>query len=117
MEHNLDIYEQYPGVKCVYLLEKGGHNSKRLDKVIKNISKFFAKYLNEEYANNIIHEKKINLEDDDFHGGGKIIIKNTNENDKYLEKIEKKEIKILNEMKNFLFKINPEDIKEGIEDN
>ena len=26
VEHTLDIYEQYPGVKCVYLLEKGGHN-------------------------------------------------------------------------------------------
>ena len=47
VEHTLDIYEQYPGVKCVYHLEKGRPNSKRLD----------TKYLNEEYANNIIHEK------------------------------------------------------------
>ena len=115
VQHTLDIYEQYPGAKCVYLLEKGGHNSKRPDKVIKNIGKFFAKYLNEEYANDM--EKIINLEDDDFHEDGKIIIKNTNENDKYLEKIEKNEIKTLNEMKNCLLKINPEDIKEESEDN
>ena len=48
VEHTLDIYEQYPRIKSVCLLEKGGHNSKRLDKDIKNIGKFFAKYLNEE---------------------------------------------------------------------
>ena len=45
------------------------------------------------------------------------MIKNTNENDKYLEKVEKNEIKTLNEMKNCLFKINPEDIKKEGEDN
>ena len=47
---------------------------------------------------------------------GKIIVEDTNENDKYLEKIEKSEIKHLDEMKSCLLKINPNDIKKEGED-
>jgi pimeloyl-ACP methyl ester carboxylesterase len=37
VHHTLDIYEQYSGPKCVYILEKGGHNTKRPDNLIKKI--------------------------------------------------------------------------------
>ena len=117
VQHTLDIYEQYPGPKCVYILEKGGHNTKRPNNLIKKIGKFFSRYLDNEDLSNIKLEKIINLEEDDEDNikqnkDGKIIIKNTNESDKYLENIEKIEIKRLDEMKTCLSKINPDDIKK-----
>ena len=126
VKHTLDIYEQYLGPKCVYLLEKGGHNTKRPDNVIKKIGKFFSRYLDDNINNDIKLEKKINLEESDeiedneynikIIEEGKIIVEDNNENDKYMEKIEKNEIMQLDEMKSCLLKINPNDIKKAGED-
>jgi pimeloyl-ACP methyl ester carboxylesterase len=125
VKHTLEIYEQYLGPKCVYILEKGGHNTKRPDNLIKKIGKFFLRYLDDNITD-IKLEKKINLEENEEIEGdkenikiieeGKIIVEDTNENDKYLEKIEKSEIKHLDEMKSCLLKINPNDIKKEGED-
>jgi len=125
VKHTLDIYEQYLGPKCVYILEKGGHNSKRPDNLVKKIGKFFLRYLDDNISD-IKLEKKINLEENEEIEGdkenikiieeGKIIVEDSNENDNYLEKIEKSEINHLNEMKSCLLKINPNDIKKEGED-
>jgi predicted alpha/beta-fold hydrolase len=126
VHHTLDIYEQYSGPKCVYILEKGGHNTKRPDNLIKKIGKFFSRFLDEKIIYNEKIEKNINLEENEdiesnkekikIIENGKIIIENSNENDIYLEKIEKNEIKRLDEMKSYLQKINPKDIKKEEED-
>ena len=125
VKHTLDIYEQYLGPKCVYILEKGGHNSKRPDNLVKKIGKFFLRYLDDNISD-IKLEKRINLEENEEIEGdkenikiieeGKIIVEDSNENDNYLEKIEKSEINHLNEMKSCLLKINPNDIKKEGED-
>ena len=116
MQHTLDIYEQYAGAKCVYYLEKGGHNTRRPDSVIKKIGKFFSLYLNNNDLINERIEKKINLEDEDdenlkTEGNDKIIIEDSNKADKYMEKIEENEKMSFNEMKSCLLKINPKDIE------
>ena len=123
VQHTLDIYMQYAGPKCVYILEKGGHNTRRPDRVIKNIGKFFSRYLNMDNIDNIKLEKNINLEESEIgenkennNEDGKIIIEDLNENDKYLEKIEQNEKMRLDEMKSYLLKINPNDLKGDGED-
>ena len=109
MQHTVDIYEQYSGAKCVYYLEKGGHNTRRPDSVIKKIGKFFSLILNNDNSINVQIGKKINLEDENEEND-KIIIEDSNKSDKYMEKIEENEIMSFNEMKSCLLKINPEDI-------
>ena len=109
VQHTVDIYEQYSGAKCVYYLEKGGHNTRRPDSVIKKIGKFFSLILNNDNSINVQIGKKINLEDENEEND-KIIIEDSNKSDKYMEKIEENEIMSFNEMKSCLLKINPEDI-------
>ena len=110
VQHTVDIYEQYSGAKCVYYLEKGGHNTRRPNSVIKKIGKFFSQILNNDNSINIQIGKKINLEDENEEND-KIIIEDSNKSDKYMEKIEENEIMSFNEMKSCLLKIDPKDIE------
>ena len=115
VQHTLDIYEQYSGPKCVYILEKGGHNTRRPDSVNKKIGKFFSMYLNNDNLNVTKLGQKINLEDENEENlikeeNENILIEDSNDNDKYMEKIEENEQMSFDEMKSCLLKINPDDI-------
>ena len=115
VQHTLDIYEQYSGPKCVYILEKGGHNTRRPDSVNKKIGKFFSMYLNNDNLNATKLGQKINLEDENEENlikeeNENILIEDSNDNDKYMEKIEENEQMSFDEMKSCLLKINPDDI-------
>ena len=61
IQHSIDIFNNYGGNKSLKCCEKGGHNSKRSQKIKKEIGEFFYKYLltnaseDENKENNIIH--------------------------------------------------------------
>ena len=61
IQHSIDIFNNYGGTKSLKCCEKGGHNSKRSQKIKKEIGDFFYKYLltnaseDENKENCIIH--------------------------------------------------------------
>ena len=98
----------------VYILEKGGHNTRRPDSVNKKIGKFFSMYLNNDNLNATKLGQKINLEDENEENlikeeNENILIEDSNDNDKYMEKIEENEQMSFDEMKSCLLKINPDE--------
>ena len=125
-QHSIDLYEVYKGPKFIRCLEKGGHNTRRPDIIIKQIGEFFHKYLflddlpleNNEKKNNNNFDLKDNK--DDYHNSI------NNEEDEYMEKIQKNIIAVndehlkiieqtekirLEQMKKCLLKIDINDLK------
>ena len=47
LDHTLQLYEVYAGVKSINIVE-GGHNSSRQLHIIRTVAKFFTQYLNDE---------------------------------------------------------------------
>ena len=132
--HSNDLFEAYKGPKIIKLLEKGGHNSRRPDIIIKQIGEFFYKYLNINYSDFIENEKNIdniinldlndksgiednniniindNKKEEDMDNIQKNIIENS---DKYIKKIEQNEKIHFEQMKSCLLKIDPNDFKNN----
>lgn len=121
-KHSSDLYDVYKGPKSIRFLEKGGHNTRRPDKTIKQIGEFFNKYLFSDYLNLTEDEKDKNIkienendsneeneDEEDMNNIQKNII---NINDKYIQRIEQNEKKHFAQMKSCLLQINPNDIKQ-----
>ena len=136
-KHSSDLFEVYKGPKSIRYLDKGGHNTRRPDKIIKQIGEFFQKYLffedsnlpkaenidnninnnilnidlekNKENENISNNENSSEEEEDDI---GKIQKNKIAANDDYLKTIEQKERLSFEQMKSCLLKINPNDIPE-----
>ena len=129
-QHSIDLYEVYKGPKIIRNLEKGGHNTRRPDFIIKQIGEFFNKYLfsedlnlpKDEKNNNYILEE--NNDNDDEYDNNYIYNENDKNkenmeniqkniiaaNDKYLETIEQNERISIEQMKKCLLKIDPNDM-------
>ena len=128
-QHSADLFEVYKGPKIIRFLEKGGHNSKRPNHIIKKIGGVFQKYLYLEDLNLQIENKKNNEEikekenntinnnneddkdEDEIDNNGNNII-NDDSNDKYFSNIEQNERIRLEQLKSCLLNIDPSKIKE-----
>jgi dipeptidyl aminopeptidase/acylaminoacyl peptidase len=127
-QHSGDLYEIYKGPKTIRYLEKGGHNSRRPNQIIKKIGEFFKKYLyidylnlpkdkdenkekNKEKDNNKINNNEEDDKDDDELENIKNNI-NDFSNDKYFTNIEQNEKIRLEQLKSCLLNIDPSKIKE-----
>ena len=127
-QHSGDLYEIYKGPKTIRYLEKGGHNSRRPNQIIKKIGEFFKKYLyidylnltkdkdenkekNKEKDNNKINNNEEDDKDDDELDNIKNNI-NDFSNDKYFTNIEQNEKIRLEQLKSCLLNIDPSKIKE-----
>ena len=127
-KHSSDLFEVYKGPKIIKYLEKGGHNTRRPDNIIKQIGEFFSKYLfydnfslpqeinkkddiindeNEDNNDNCIND----LKDESVEDIGNIQKKIIPANDNYMKTIEQKEKIHFEQFKSCLLKINPNDIK------
>ena len=126
-KHSSDLFEVYKGPKSIRLLQKGGHNSRRPDKIIKQIGGFFNKYLFSDYldlskngldnirnnSNMKENNKNENNKDDENYEDEEDIQKNIiSTNDKYMQRIEQNEKIHFEQMKSCLLNINPNDIKQ-----
>ena len=119
--HSKDLFEAYKGPKTIRYLDKGGHNTRRPDNIIKQIGEFFQKYLffedsnlpNKEnnYNNNINFDLDKNRENENI-SNNEIFNEEEDANDEYSKNIEQKERISFEQMKSCLLKINPKDIKQ-----
>ena len=132
-KHSTDLFDVYKGPKIIRYLEVGGHNTRRPNKIIKQIGEFFFKYLyfddsdlpKEEKANknNIKEDSEkmkrnennylnmINETSEDEEEVDNVKKNIIGDNDKYLKTLEQNEKIRFEQMKSCLLKIDPKDIK------
>ena len=140
VNHSIDLYKKYGGKdKKIKILDRGGHNTKRNEEIIKEIGEFFRKYLvgntanknikNNNKNNNEVNNNNVNVDknknDNNNNNNNELKKKESEEEDypfndksavgmEYMKKKEEKQTNQINRMSIFLKSIREDDIKKSI---
>lgn len=117
-QHSTDLINAYAGKDKTLKKCDGGHNSRRPNRIIKEVGEFFYKHLvTEDTENinneNIIKEPKLNLFDEGENCNSD---NNNKENNDYYVQKEKQQNEELKQMGDLLNNINSDDLAQNIND-
>ena len=120
-QHSVDLLNKYAGKDKVLKKCDGGHNSRRPNKLLKEVGEFFYKHLvNDDTDNlnndNVLNEYHVHVIEDEENGNVDNNVTKGSSNDDYFEQKEKKANDELKQMGDFLNNINSDDLAENIND-
>ena len=120
-QHSVDLLNKYAGKDKVLKKCDGGHNSRRPNKLLKEVGEFFYKHLvNDDTENlnndNVLNEYDVHVIEEEENGNVDNNVTKGSSNDDYFEQKEKKANDELKQMGDFLNNINSDDLAENIND-